>query len=69
MKKYKHMKNPCLSKWHKENLKDRDTYLNSDDYWESGEEIRLKIGYACPECRKSVLSYYKPKKCSDHETP
>ena len=69
MKVYGNCKNPTLTRYHKGNLRDRDTYLNADDYWGDSyrEEIRLKIGYACPECKESVLSYNKPKKCSDHE--
>ena len=64
------MINPTYSRKHKQNLKDRDSYLNAQDYWEGhfrGEEVLIKTGFVCPVCKKSTLAYYQPKNCEQHE--
>jgi hypothetical protein len=58
---------PTHSRAHRENLRDRDSYLDPVDYWENDERVKIKTGFKCPECKKSVLAYGQPKKCADHE--
>ncbi len=29
--------------------------------------VRLKMGFVCKKCKKSVLAYKRPKSCKDHD--